>query len=107
MPTTSFTTLSWNDLEEWAGPVILQRGKSYRCRVHNLALTDENHLVATVAGSEPYLTRVWLKDDGPDYECSCPYWTEEFHPQSPADLSRCSVSPNSFLGLTTWEVQSG
>lgn len=53
MPTTFFTTLSWNDLEKWAGPVILQRGKSYRRRVHDLALTDENHLVATVAGSAP------------------------------------------------------
>ena len=53
MPTTFFTTLSWNDLEKWAGPVILQRGKSYRRRVHDLALTDEKHVVATVAGSAP------------------------------------------------------
>lgn len=74
MPTTSFTALSWNDLEEWVGPAILQRGKSYRRRVHDLALTDENHLVATVDGSEPYITRVWLDDDEPDCECSCPYW---------------------------------
>jgi uncharacterized Zn finger protein len=74
MPTTSFTTLSWNDLEQWAGPTILERGKSYQRRVHDLAVTDENHLVATVAGSKPYITRVWLNDGEPDYECSCPYW---------------------------------
>jgi uncharacterized Zn finger protein len=74
MPTTSFAVLSWNDLEQWAGPTILERGKNYRHRVHNLGVTDENHLVATVAGSGPYITRVWLNDDEPDYECSCPYW---------------------------------
>ncbi len=73
MPITSLTTLSWNDLEQWAGPTILARGKSYRRRVHDLALTDEDHLIATVAGSEPYITRVWLTDDEPDCECSCPY----------------------------------
>lgn len=70
----SFASLSWNDLEQWVGPTILERGKSYRRRVHNLGVTDENQLVATVAGNEPYITRVWLNDDEPDYECSCPYW---------------------------------
>jgi len=74
MPITSFTALSWQNLEQWAGPTILDRGKSYRSRVHDLAVTDENHLVATVAGREPYITRVWLNDDEPDCECSCPYW---------------------------------
>jgi len=74
MTTTSFAALSWNDLEEWAGPAILGRGKSYRRRVHDLALTGENHLVATVTGSEAYITHVWLNDDEPDCECSCPYW---------------------------------
>jgi uncharacterized Zn finger protein len=74
MPTTSFAALSWNDLEQWAGPTILERGKSYRRRVYDLTVTDEKHLVATVAGSEPYITRVWVNDDEPDCECSCPYW---------------------------------
>jgi uncharacterized Zn finger protein len=74
MPTTSFAALSWNDLEQWAGPTILARGKSYRQRVYDLTVTDEKHLVATVAGSEPYITRVWVNDDEPDCECSCPYW---------------------------------
>jgi len=74
MPITPFTTLSWNDLEQWAGSVILERGRSYRHRVHDLGVTNENNLVAIVAGSEPYITRVWLDDDGPEHECSCPYW---------------------------------
>ncbi len=74
MPITAFTDLSWQDLEQWVGPTILERGKSYRRRVHDLARTDENHVVATVAGSEPYITHVWLTDNEPDYECSCPYW---------------------------------
>ena len=74
MMTTSFTSLSWDDLEQWAGSTILGRGKRYRHRVHDLEMTDAEHLVASVAGREHYITHVWQKNGETDCDCSCPYW---------------------------------
>lgn len=73
MPTMPYTSLGAEDLEEWAGATIFKRGKSYRRRVHDLAVTEEGHLVADVVGSENYVTRVWMTDGEPGHECSCPY----------------------------------
>ena len=70
---TGFAGLSWDDLEQWAGAKILARGKSYRRSVQDLAITEDHHLVATVNGSEPYITHVWLEGGEPACECSCPY----------------------------------
>jgi len=57
MTTTSFAALSWNDLEEWAGPAILGRGKSYRRRVHDLALNLIANAVALIGGRANTLSR--------------------------------------------------
>ena len=68
-----YESLSSEDLEQWAGSVVFKRGKGYRPRVHDLAATEEGHLVANVIGSESYITRVWMTGGEPDHECSCPY----------------------------------
>ncbi len=51
----------------------MERGRSYRRRVHDLAVTQDEHLVADVVGGESYLTLVWMTGDTPDHQCSCPY----------------------------------
>ena len=72
----SFTELTWDDLEEWAGGKIISRGKSYQRqgRVSDLAVTDDGSLLAWVKGSERYATKVEIDSDGVPYSiCSCPY----------------------------------
>ena len=73
MPIASVASLDWEDLEEWAGSAVVERGESYRRRVHDLAVTQEERLVADVMGGESYLTLVWMTGDTPDHQCSCPY----------------------------------
>ena len=71
-----FAELTWNDLEEWAGGKIVSRGKNYQRqgRVCDLAVTEENGLIAWVDGTERYATKVVMDDDGlPDSICTCPY----------------------------------
>ncbi len=71
-----FASLTWNDLEEWAGSKIVSRGKSYQRqgRVSDLAVTDDSILVAWVDGTERYATRVDIDDDDQlDSICTCPY----------------------------------
>ncbi len=74
MTANPFTSLSWNDLEQWVGSTILERGKGYQRHVYDLVVTEENHLIANVTGTEQYITRVWLDDGEPVCECNCPYW---------------------------------
>lgn len=74
MTANPFTSLSWNDLEQWVGSTILERGKGYRSHVYDLVVTEENHLIANVTGNDNYITRVWLNNNQLDYVCSCPYW---------------------------------
>ena len=74
MAENSIESLNWDDLEQWVGPTILERGQTYRNRVHNLEITEARHLVAGVKGSEDYITHVWLSNGILDYQCSCPYW---------------------------------
>lgn len=47
-------TLKWEDLEDWAGPRIVDRGRRYQQqgRVTDLAITSDENLVAWVDGSE-------------------------------------------------------
>jgi len=71
-----FADLTWNDLEEWAGGKIVSRGKNYqrRGRVRDLAVTEDDGLIAWVDGTERYATKVVIDDDGlPDSICTCPY----------------------------------
>lgn len=71
-----FADLTWTEIEEWAGNKILSRGKNYQKqgRVSDLAVTDDDGLIAWVDGSERYATRVDMDDDGIlDSICTCPY----------------------------------
>ena len=79
IPATHFVNLSWDDLEQWAGAAILERGKRYRRRVQDLAITDDHHLIAIVNGTEQYITHVWLEQGKPACVCSCPYWDDCKH----------------------------
>ena len=79
IPATHFVNLSWDGLEQWAGAAILERGKSYRRRVQDLAITDDHHLIAIVNGTEQYITHVWLEQGKPACACSCPYWNDCKH----------------------------
>ncbi len=77
-PVDPFSELTWDDLEEWAGSRIVARGRSYQRRgaVRELKRDETGPLVAWVAGSRLYVTRVSI-DGSKDLtsECTCPYWT--------------------------------
>lgn len=77
-PVDPFSELTWDDLEEWAGSRIVARGRSYQRRgaVRELKRDEKGPLVAWVAGSRLYVTRVSI-DGSKDLtsECTCPYWT--------------------------------
>ena len=71
-----FSDLTWDDLEEWAGSRIVGRGRSYRNqgRVSELAVTADGTLIASVRGSQRYVTRVDMNRKGlPESLCTCPY----------------------------------
>ncbi|UCF90573.1 MAG: SWIM zinc finger domain-containing protein [Desulfobacterales bacterium] len=71
-----FADLTWNALEEWAGSKIVSRGKNYQRQgcVCDLAVTEDDGLIAWVDGTERYATKVVMDDDGlPDSICTCPY----------------------------------
>ena len=73
MSIASLASLGCEDLEEWAGSAVVERGRNYRRRVRDLAVTRDERLIADVMGGESYLTLVWMAGDTPDYQCSCPY----------------------------------
>jgi uncharacterized Zn finger protein len=71
-----FSVLTWNNLEEWAGSRIADRGRRYQQqgRVTDLAVTDDSALLGWVQGSEKYATKVIMDKGGlPESNCSCPY----------------------------------
>jgi uncharacterized Zn finger protein len=75
----SWLSLTWDDLDSWAGGRSVSRGQDYQRqgRVKRLALSKEGRLLATVVGNERYVTTVWLDagDRGTkqiNSTCSCP-----------------------------------
>ncbi len=81
-PIDPFSELTWDDLEEWAGSRIVARGRSYQRKgaVRELQRDEEGALVAWVAGSHLYATRVSIEGDKDlTGECTCPYWTTFKH----------------------------
>lgn len=73
-PNTSFTNLTWEDLNDWAGERIVGRGKSYRSHVEDLRMTSDGALVASVHGTQLYSTRAGLNSNNELFsECTCPY----------------------------------
>jgi len=62
------------DLREWAGSKIYQRGKEYVPCVSQLSRTEDGALVAWVAGTDDYAS--WVRGDDKDkfaFHCTCPY----------------------------------
>lgn len=70
-----FNALTWDDLQSWAGPVIVARGRRYQRsrQVQDLARTSSGGLVAWVLGSNRYATRIETEDDELVAACTCPY----------------------------------
>lgn len=67
-------SLTTEDLRQWAGTTIFNRGKSYLKNVDGLSRTDDGALAAWVYGSDDYATSVGLDPDGElEYVCTCPY----------------------------------
>lgn len=74
-----WTALSWDDLTEWAGSRSVDRGRAYQKQglVHELAISEDGWLLATVTGSARYAVTVWCeqstKTSGAIYSrCTCP-----------------------------------
>ena len=66
--------LTFEDLQDWGGETILNRGKGYVKRVDQLSRTEDNTLVAWVTGSERYATSASIDEAGDfEYFCTCPY----------------------------------
>lgn len=76
---SGWTALSWDDLTEWAGSRSVERGRAYQKqrRVHDLAISEDGWLLATVTGGARYAVTVWCEPvsnkSGAIYSrCSCP-----------------------------------
>ncbi|MCK5133857.1 MAG: SWIM zinc finger domain-containing protein [Candidatus Sabulitectum sp.] len=73
----SFTGLTWNGINDWAGDRIASRGRSYQKNgyVSDLAVTVDGDLIAWVDGTHRYATKVSMNEKSglPDSVCSCPY----------------------------------
>src|SRR2546426_2341466 len=74
-PATPFATLTWDDIETWAGSRIVSRGKSYQRsnRVRELARTVSGGVIAWVQGTSRYATRVEIAKKKLTASCTCPY----------------------------------
>jgi len=70
-----FASLTWFDLELWAGSKILSRGKSYQRAgyVKELGITKAGELIAWVEGTSLYATRVGINGKKLFSSCTCPY----------------------------------
>ena len=50
-----FADLAWQDLEDWAGSRVVDRGKGYKGEVEDLNVTEDGFLLAWVYGSRKYI----------------------------------------------------
>ncbi len=66
--------ITHEDLRQWAGSKIFNRGKDYVPCVSHLSRTEDGTLVAWVSGTDEYATSVRYEDlDEFDFDCTCPY----------------------------------
>lgn len=74
-PSNPFAALTWDDIEAWAGPAIVSRGKSYQRsnRVQKLARTASGGILAWVQGTSRYVTHVEIAKKKLTASCTCPY----------------------------------
>jgi uncharacterized Zn finger protein len=70
-----FKALTWDQLQDWAGPIIVSRGQRYQRsrQVQDLVKTSRGGLVAWVLGTHRYATRIAVEDDELIAACTCPY----------------------------------
>lgn len=60
-------------LESWTAPEIVRRGEGYLDRVSAIRLEPSGEIVASVAGTNIYETRIWFDAAGSFHShCSCP-----------------------------------
>ena len=84
-PETPWTTLTWDNLERWAGSRSVSRGRAYQRgeRVKNLCISQDGELLATVVGSSRYATRVSIqtekKKTSLQSTCTCPIGSQCKH----------------------------
>jgi uncharacterized Zn finger protein len=72
--TSMLQGLTFDDLREWAGEKIFNRGKNYVSNVSQLSRTTDGALAAWVSGSDEYSTMVRRKGETEfDFICTCPY----------------------------------
>lgn len=67
-------TLTYDDLEDWAGEKIFTRGKGLVNKVSQLEQHGENELTAKVKGTEWYDCSIQLNDGELESDCTCPYY---------------------------------
>ena len=66
--------LTFDDLRDWAGETVLNRGRNYVSRVDQVWHMDGNTLAAWVVGSDRYATSVRIGGvDTLECVCTCPY----------------------------------
>jgi len=71
---TMLKGLTHEDLRDWAGGEIFNRGEEYVDCVSQLSCTGDGTLVAWVSGSDEYATSVRRDEQGDfDFDCTCPY----------------------------------
>jgi uncharacterized Zn finger protein len=70
-----FLSLTWFDIETWAGSKVVSRGKSYQRSgyVKDFGITSNNELVAWVQGTKSYATKVGFNKGKLSSVCTCPY----------------------------------
>ena len=78
-PKKYWASLSWDDLTGWAGERSVSRGRTYQRqgRVHDLAVSEDDRLLASVIGGDRYAVCVWCepgkkKVGGLHSRCTCP-----------------------------------
>ena len=70
-----FIDLAWEDLINWAGDKIVDRGRTYQRNnsVSDLGVTPDGAVIAWVSGTERYTTRVEIRNGKLISACTCPY----------------------------------
>jgi len=74
-----WVSLTWDDLDQWAGSRSVSRGQAYQRegRVKDLAISGDGRLLATVIGGDRYVVSVWRPAKGTgagpiESRCTCP-----------------------------------
>jgi len=74
----NWAALTWDDLDEWAGPRSVSRGQAYQRggSVSDLVISKDGRLLANVTGGDDYVVSVWLdqkrKRGSIHSQCTCP-----------------------------------